>query len=241
MIRSLAVMLTAGALSAGACSSASTTIDVFAASSLTDAFAELEDRFEAANPGLDIRLNLAGSDTLRRQIADGADADVFAPAALDLFDGLAVTPIPYAANQLEIVVSTDAGLTDRVLAGDVDGLLIARCAAGVPCGMATDQLLADLDLDLSGATVTSEASVRAVLSKVQLGEADVGFVYRTDTVAADGEVVPVGLTSDNARVVLALAALGTDGGDTSQAAEAFVAFAVSQDDVFAALGFDPAP
>lgn len=241
MIRSLAVALTAGVLSAGACSSSTVTVDVFAASSLTDAFAQIEERFEAANPGVDIRLNLAGSDTLRRQIDDGADADVFAPAALDVFDGLQVTPIPYAANQLEIVVNTDPGLVDRVIAGDVEGLLIARCAPGVPCGMAADRLVADLDLDLSGATITSEASVRAVLSKVQLGEADVGFVYRTDTVAADGEVVSVGLTSDDARVVLALAALTNGGSETSKTAEAFVTFAVSQDDVFAALGFEPAP
>ena len=241
MIRSLAVVLTAGVLSAGACSSSTITVDVFAASSLTDAFAQIEERFEAANPGVDIRLNLAGSDTLRRQIDDGADADVFAPAALDVFDGLQVTPIPYAANQLEIVVNTDPGLADRVIAGDVAGLLIARCAAGVPCGVAADRLVADLNLDLSGATITSEASVRAVLSKVQLGEADVGFVYRTDTVAADGEVVSVGLTSDDARVVLALAALTNGGSETSKTAEAFVTFAVSQDDVFAALGFEPAP
>lgn len=241
MIRSLAVVLTAGVLSASACSSSTITIDVFAASSLTDAFALIEQRFEAANPGVDIRLNLAGSDTLRRQIDDGADADVFAPAALDVFDGLPVTPIPYAANQLEIVVNTDPGLADRVIAGDVAGLLIARCAAGVPCGVAADRLVADLNLDLSGATITSEASVRAVLSKVQLGEADVGFVYRTDTVAADGAVVPVGLTSDDALVVLALAALTNGESETSEAAEAFVTFAVSQDDVFATLGFEPAP
>jgi molybdate transport system substrate-binding protein len=239
--RFLAVILTVGALSASACTSSTITIDVFAASSLTDAFAEIEERFEAANPEIDIRLNLAGSDTLRRQIADGARADVFAPASLALFAGLDVTPIPYAANQLEIVVTADSGLTDRVIAGDLGGLLIARCAAGVPCGTAADRLVADLGLDLSGTTVTAEASVRAVLSKVQLGEADVGFVYRTDTVAAAGEVVPVGLTSDNARVVLALAALVDDESDASEAAEAFVAFAVSQDDVFAALGFERAP
>ena len=231
----------AGALSVGACGSSTTTIDVFAASSLTDAFSELEARFEEANPGVDIRLNLAGSDALRRQIADGAEADVFAPAAVELFDGLATTPIPYATNQLEIIVSTEPGLTDRVLAGDVDGLFVARCSDGVPCGLAADRLLDDVGLDLSGATVTSEASVRAVLSKVQLGEADVGFVYRTDTVAADGEVVSTGQTSDDARVILALAALSNGDNDESKAAESFVSFVVAQDEVFSALGFEPAP
>ncbi len=231
----------AGALSTGACGSSTTTIDVFAASSLTDAFSELEARFEASNPEVDIRLNLAGSDTLRRQIINGAPADVFAPASVELFDGLGVTPIPYATNQLEIIVGTEPGLSDRVLGGDVDGLLVARCSDGVPCGTAADLLLAAVGLDLSGATVTSEASVRAVLSKVQLGEADVGFVYRTDTVAADGEVVSTGQTSDDARVLLALAALPTEDTSESATAAAFVDFVVSQDEVFSSLGFEAAP
>lgn len=229
------------AIAAAGCGESTTTVDVFAASSLTDAFTELETRFEAENPDIDIRLNLAGSDTLRRQIADGADAHVFAPAAIDLFDGLssadtAVDPIPYATNQLEII-AIDDDIANRVAAGDMNGLLVARCADGVPCGRAADQLIAALGLDVSDATVTAEANVRAVSAKVMLGEADVGLVYRTDAIAAGEEVVATGITSPEASVVLALAAIDSGNAD----AQAFVDFVIAQQELFRELGFSSAP
>ncbi|MGH8916340.1 MAG: substrate-binding domain-containing protein, partial [Acidimicrobiia bacterium] len=51
---------------------------VSAAASLTDAFAEVATVLEAANPGVDVILNLAGSSALREQILEGAPVDVFA-------------------------------------------------------------------------------------------------------------------------------------------------------------------
>ena len=65
----------------GACGGSSDrTVLVFAASSLTDAFAELESAYEAQRPEVDVELNLAGSSALREQILEGAPADVFAAA-----------------------------------------------------------------------------------------------------------------------------------------------------------------
>jgi molybdate transport system substrate-binding protein len=229
-----------GGLVAAGCSSSSTVVDVFAASSLTDAFTELEIRFEAENPDIDLRLNLAGSDTLRRQIDDGADADVFAPASIELFEGLDAEPNPYASNQLEVITTTsidpDLDLTEP---GAFDGFFVARCAPGVPCGDATDRLVELLGLDLGLATVTSEANVRAVLTKVELGEADVGFVYRTDAMAGGDRIVRTGLTSPEASVTLALATLD----ENSPEAQRFTDFVLSSvaSEVFAALGFAPAP
>ena len=223
-------------VAATACSDDTVTVDVFAASSLTDAFTIIEHDFEADNPGIDIRLNLAGSDTLRRQIDEGADADVFAPASIDLFDGLGLEPTAYASNQLDVVVH-DLAAAERFGNGDLDGLLVARCAPGVPCGDATDRLIAAAGIDLSGAVVTSEANVRAVLTKVDLGEADLGFVYRTDAMSAE-DVVVLGIGGAESRVVLAVAALGSP---TSGDADAFVEYVASRRDVFDSLGFDPAP
>lgn len=242
MIRRLVVcvVLALGGVAASGCGSSSTTVDVFAASSLTDAFTELERRFEAENPDVDLRLNLAGSDTLRRQIDDGADADIFAPASLELFVGLSIEPTPYASNQLEVIVTSgfDADL-DLTAPGAFGGLFVARCAPGVPCGDAADRLVDALVLDLGQATVTSEANVRAVLSKVELGEADVGFVYRTDALVAGDRIVRTGLTAPTASVTLALATL-----DEAQAeARRFTDFVLSAEaaEVFASLGFAPAP
>ncbi len=240
-----ATVAIAALLIAGSCGSSRTTIDVFAASSLTDAFTEFEQRFEAAHPDVDLRLNLAGSDTLRRQIDDGADADVFAPASLELFDGLDVTPRPYASNQLEVVVSAESGITETLTDPRAfDGLFVARCAPEVPCGAAADRLVEALGLDLDGATVTAEANVRAVLSKVSLGEADVGLVYRTDAIAGGDSIVLTGLTSPTASVTLGIAPLG-DAADSarSRAAADFVDYVGSDEasEVLRTLGFLPAP
>src|ERR1044072_4415573 len=72
-------MLTALAISA--LSLQARTLNVFAAASLKESFTMLARRYEAANPGLSIRLNFAGSQTLAAQINHGAPADVFASAA----------------------------------------------------------------------------------------------------------------------------------------------------------------
>lgn len=232
--------LAAAALAAAACSDDTITVDVFAASSLTDAFTELEERYEAANPGVDIRLNLAGSDTLRRQIDDGANADVFAPADVELFDGLDTQPAIYASNQLLIVVPAGRNLvTQRIQDNDLDDLVVAQCAAGVPCGDAAEILVEEFALDLTSAVVTSEPNVRAVLSKVLLGEADLGFVYRSDARSAEGEVIWLAPDIPEASVTLGVAVLD----DAADHARGFVDFVVdpSNRDVFDSLGFDPAP
>src|SRR5215213_2997579 len=58
----------------------SQTLTVFAASSLTDAFTEIEAAFESANPGVDVVYNFGSSSTLSTQLSEGAPADVFASA-----------------------------------------------------------------------------------------------------------------------------------------------------------------
>lgn len=251
MTRALLAILACFAAATAACGDDAVTVDVFAASSLTDAFSELEARYEEANPGVDIRLNLAGSDTLRRQIDDGADADVFAPAALELFDGLGVEPAIYASN-LMVMVATDDAVVQRVFDNDLEGLLVAQCAAGVPCGDIARAAIEQGPLDLSGATVTSEANVRAVLSKVVLGEADLGFVYVSDIASVDPEIDTFAIEiwipgaddrEDRPAASLGIAAL-TEGDDTTaRHATGFAAFVVdaANADVFERLGFDPGP
>ncbi len=210
MIRRVAILLTLLVVAA-ACSNDRTTVDVFAASSLTDAFSQLETRFEQANPTVDIRLILGGSDTLRRQIDDGADADVFAPADESLLDGLTVdggviNARPYATNQVEMIANSGVRTDGRDLFDwTQEGVVVARCEEGVPCGMATDVLLAEIPVRLG--VVTFEPNVREVLTKVRLGEADAGFVYRTDRLSAGDDVVDLGITSASASVRLAVAAL----------------------------------
>lgn len=200
-------------------------LTVFAAASLTDVFEDLAEEFEADNPGVEVVLNFAGSSELAAQINSGAPADVFAAADTSTMDqvvegaGLAGEGgVVFATNTLRIAVPPDdpAGIEDL---GDLagDGVSVALCAEEVPCGAATVAALDAAGVDIT--PVTYEEDVRAVLTKVELGEVDAGLVYGTDVIAAGGAVTgiafpeaeeavndyPVGIPADAPRPDLAAA------------------------------------
>jgi molybdate transport system substrate-binding protein len=217
-------------------------LTVFAAASLTEAFEQLADEFEARHPSVEVVLNLGGSAALAQQVVEGAPADVFAAAAEPpmqaLVDaGLAADPVVFATNTLELVVPSGNP-------GDVSGLddlartdlRIALCDGSVPCGAASATLL-----DAEGVAAqpdTLESDVKAVLTKVSLGEVDAALVYRTDVLAADDAVegieVPAAASVVNRYPIAALA----DAADPDAAA-AFVAYATGAEAraVLERLGF----
>jgi molybdate transport system substrate-binding protein len=177
------------------------TLTVFAAASLTDVFTELGDRLMADNPGLDVQFSFAGSSALATQLAQGAPADVFASAdeaqmtkAEDA--GLAVDPTVFAQNPLMLAVPADNPL--GIALPDGGGipsladllpadLLLAVCAPEVPCGAAAAKALDAAGL--GDAPDTFEDDVRAVLTKVELGEVDAGLVYVSDVHAAGDKIL----------------------------------------------------
>ncbi len=228
-------------LLSGACAQDRTEIDVFAASSLTDAFTQFEEQFEAANPDIDIRLNLAGSNVLLRQISDGAEAEVFAPADSTMLEDPSLTlshpdatSTSFARNTLVAIIPTDSDLSLLQLLEP--GRTIARCTSGVPCGDLTDQWLAASGTRLQRTSM--EANVRSVLTKVRLGEVDAGFVYRTDALAAKDEVRLIEL-EDAPRTTISIASL-SNASNPSSGADLFVQFVLSEEGalVLAELGFD---
>src|SRR5580704_7241508 len=173
-------------------------ISVFAAASLTASFNALGTSFQAANPGVTVKFNYAGTPTLVTQIEQGAPADVFASADTANMDKMtadgftAGTSLVFAHNQLEIVVAPGnpkgiTGLADLAKAG----VLYISEGPTVPAGKYSLQALKS-----AGVTVTPkslETSVTAVISKIELGEADAGIVYTTDVTAAGSNVsgVPI--------------------------------------------------
>ncbi|MBN9606155.1 MAG: molybdate ABC transporter substrate-binding protein [Actinomycetales bacterium] len=168
------------------------TLTVFAAASLTETFDELAAEFEAAHPGVDVVLSYGGSSSLAEQIVQGAPADVFAAANEATMQavvdaGLASDPRLFATNSLEIVVPTgNPGRVEGLADLARPELAVALCDPVVPCGSASVALL-----DAEGVTAapdTLEQDVKAVLTKVELGEADAGLVYRTDAAAAGDRV-----------------------------------------------------
>ncbi len=200
----LACALTASALALSACSSgegADDRLNVFAAASLTDVFTDLAGEFEAEHPGTEVVLNFAGSSDLALQINSGAPADVFASADTATMDrvveGEGLEPdwaaehgaqgVVFAANTLRIAVPPGNPADVKELADLADeDTAVAFCAEEVPCGAATDAVLDEAGLEITPDTY--EEDVRAVLTKVELGEVDAGLVYATDVVSAGDRV-----------------------------------------------------
>lgn len=217
-------------------------IAVFAAASLTDTFTELGTRFERANPGATVSFNFGGSSALANQIAEGAPADVFAsasPANMDQVAGaVSGEPAVFVRNRLEIAVpaGNPAGVTALADLADED-LTVALCAEQVPCGAASRRAL-----DVAGVTAapdTLERDVRAVLTKVRLGEVDAALVYRTDVLAAGEEVEGIEFP-ESARAVNDYPIATLARAPNTAGAEAFVDFVRSGAgrSVLAEAGFD---
>ncbi|QIX28815.1 molybdate ABC transporter substrate-binding protein [Nocardioides sp. JQ2195] len=174
-----------------ACGDDTMELKVLAAASLTESFQELEQRFEEDHAGVDVKLSFGSSTTLAEQANDGAPGDVLATAdrkSMDLaVDGGSVggEPTEFATNALVLVVPTDnpARITGFDDFADSDWV---RCDDDVPCGRLAATLLEENQVDREPAS--REIDVKSVLAKVTSGEADAGFVYASDAVAAGDKV-----------------------------------------------------
>jgi molybdate transport system substrate-binding protein len=217
-------------------------ITVFAAASLTDAFDEVGNAFEQANPDTSVEFNYGPSSGLREQILAGAPADVFASANTSnmdqvVEDGAAEDPQDFVTNQLEIAVpaGNPAGITGLADFAKPD-LLIGLCAEDVPCGEFGREALTNAQITPS--IDTNEADVRALLTKVESGDLDAGIVYITDVQAAGDTVEGIEIPAeDNVTATYPIAAL-TDSGN-AEVAQAFVDFVLSDDGqaILASYGF----
>jgi molybdate transport system substrate-binding protein len=205
---------------------------VSAAASLTDAFAEVESAFEAANRGVDVVLNLGSSSSLREQILEGAPADVFASANTSNMDqviegGEAESSDIFVRNLLQIAVpaGNPAGITGLADFANED-LLIGLCAEDVPCGSFGRQALESAGV--IPAIDTNEPDVRALLTKVEAGELDAGIVYLTDVLSTAGAVEGVDIPEEN-NVVANYPIAALVNAPNPDVAAAFVEFVLSDD------------
>jgi molybdate transport system substrate-binding protein len=168
-------------------------ITVSAASSLTDAFHQVAAAFQAAHPGVRVRLNFAASGVLLQQIANGAPVDVFASADQETMDqaqsrGL-LRPAgrrDFAANTLVLLVPAHAAGDRRPRSlADLARPAYRRIAIGLPASVPAGRY-ARAALQAAGLWATLDAkivathNVRQGLDYVARGEVDAGFVYATD-------------------------------------------------------------
>jgi molybdate transport system substrate-binding protein len=211
---------------------------VLAASSLTEAFQDLERGFESDHPNVDVKLTFAGSQVLRLQIEQGATVDVFASANESHMQSLVASghiaaPRLFARNELVVIVppSNPAGIDAFADLGKASRIVIGTDS--VPVGIYTRQVLDRATGELGDEfvagvrrhVVSEENNVRLVRAKVEMGEAEAAVVYRTDAASSDRVRV---VSIPSALNVRASYPIGTGvRAPHRREAEEFVAFVIS--------------
>lgn len=185
----------------------------------------------------------AGSSTLVQQLTDGSPGDVLITADRANMDkaveqGLVEEPRAVAVNTLVMVVPA-GNPADIGSVADLGDTTFVLCDPQVPCGTASEAIITDTGIEAEPASL--EHQVADVLGKVVSGEADAGWVYRTDALSAgeDVEVIEIPGAAEQPNEVVAAV---TTAGAGKQAATDFVDALTSDEmaEVWAGHGWDPA-
>jgi molybdate transport system substrate-binding protein len=235
-----ALLFAAGSPGMAAASDArTTTLHVFAAASLSDAFSEIARGLEKDRPELAVKLVFAGSQQLATQIEQGAAADVFASAderwmAYVLSRHLAAgEPTVFAKNALvAIVPRSNPARIERLQDLAKGGVKLVIGAESVPVGAYSRTMLRNLTRDPAYGSdfmaramknvVSEEENVKTVVGKVQLGEADAGIVYRSDVTKASARYVRSLEIPSSANVLATYPIAVVEGSKNAEVARAFV-------------------
>ena len=240
-------------------------IVVFAAASMTESLTRAGDQFTAANDQYELSFNYDSSGTLKTQIQEGADCDVFISAGqkqmnqmditaasdvntegLDLIDH--DTRFDILENKVTLVVpegnpkniQSFDDLATHLQAGDI---LMVMGNSDVPVGQYTQKILAYYNLDeealASAGTITYATNVKEVTSQVSAGSADCGVIYQTDAYSAGLTVVDSATKDMCGRVVYPAAA--TKAAPNPEGARAFLDFLKGDEATadFQEVGFTP--
>ncbi|AKB52425.1 Molybdenum ABC transporter, periplasmic molybdenum-binding protein ModA [Methanosarcina barkeri str. Wiesmoor] len=226
-------------------------ITVSAAASLTEAFTDIESQFETENPDVDVNFNFAGSGNLRQQIEGGAPVDVFASANQNHMDILAgeklienSTRKDFAQNSLVLIVPTNSDLNitgiKDLTAPEVEKISIGNPETA-PVGKYATQALTEAGIwdQIKDKTILAE-DVKQVLTYVERGEVDAGFVYMTDAKTADpGTIKVVATVPVNTSISYPIAVVSDS--DNKEEAQEFVDFITGDEgqEILEKYGFTP--
>lgn len=240
-------------------------LTVFAAASMQETLTELGERYMAANENVSIVFNFDSSGTLKTQIQEGAEADIFISAGQKQMDQLDITAdstvntegldfvldgsrFNILENRVALAVpeGNPAGIesyADMVAALKSGSIMLAMGNEDVPVGQYTQKILAYFELNeaelASSGCITYGSNVKEVTTQVSEGTVDCGIIYQTDAFSASLTVVDTASAEMCGQVIYPAAVLNVS--DNSDAAKAFLEYLSSNeaDAVFEEVGFTP--
>ncbi|WP_339209362.1 molybdate ABC transporter substrate-binding protein [Paenibacillus sp. FSL K6-3182] len=171
-------------------------LTISAAASLTDALKEIETQFKVIHPNVKLNFNFGASGALQKQIENGAPADLFLSAASKNMKSLVDAKLIAEDSQTNllsnglVLVTSKTSKTQLATVNDLLNADVKTIAIGipesVPAGSYTKEALEQAKLwDSLQPKVVQAKDVRQVLQYVETGNADAGFVYKTDALTSD--------------------------------------------------------
>ena len=242
-----------------------TEVIVFAAASMTETLTQIKETYEAANPGVTITYNFDSSGTLKTQIQEGAECDLFISAGQKQMNQMDITAdasvntegldfvdpdsrINLLENKVTLVVpegnpkgiTTFDQLAEMLKNGEV---LLAMGNSDVPVGQYTQKILAYYGLDedalAKAGNLTYGTNVKEVTTQVSEGSVDAGIIYCTDAFSAGLTAVDVATAEMCGQVIYPASVLKT--AQHAEAAQAFLDYLQTEEamKVFESVGFSP--
>jgi molybdate transport system substrate-binding protein len=224
-------------------SQAPVTLNISAASSLTESFNTIATQYKTVHPNVTLKYNFNGSQILVQQIINGAPADVFASADTTNMQkataaGLVTTPRIFAQNKITVVIpASNPGKINSLKDLAKKGEKIVVAAPAVPVGKYGLQVLDNMgkssqygpayESAVKANFVSQEDNVKAVVQKVQLGEADAGIVYLTDAETAAANKVKLIDIPDNFNVIAQYPIAAVKSSKNATEAQDFVQYILS--------------
>ena len=238
---------------------------VFAAASMTETLTQIAELYKAVAPNVALTFNFDSSGTLKTQIQEGADCDLFISAGQKQMNQLDITPKPEVntdgldfvlegsrinllENRVTLCVAEDSDkgidsfevLAEKLKSGEV---LMAMGNSDVPVGQYTQKILAYFNLDeealAKAGAITYGTNVKEVTTQVKASSVDCGIVYCTDAYSAGLTPVAYATAEMCGQVIYPAAVLKVS--KHPEAAQAFLDYLTTPEAmaVFEAVGFAP--
>ena len=242
-----------------------TELVVFAAASMIETLEEIKETYEAEHEGVTLTFNFDSSGTLKTQIEEGADCDVFISAGQEQMDQLDIEADPEVntdgldfvksdsridllENKVTLVVPEDNekgiesfdALKDALESGDI---MMAMGNSDVPVGQYTQKILAYYGLDeeelANAGEITYGSNVKEVTTQVAEGSVDCGVIYCTDAFSAGLTVVDEATAEMCGQVIYPAAVMKNS--IAPDAAQEFLDYLTTDEamEVFEGVGFAP--